>query len=373
MDSNIRTIRFDDQGICNYCKLHDELEKEFPLDERGRKELDGIIERIKAEGAGREYDCIVGISGGRDSTYTLYLAKKQWGLRPLAVHFNDGWGNPVSGANMKRVTEQLGVKMLTVSSDWRESKDLKIACLQASVPEMDLGTDIGYTAALYSVAAAKNVKNIVFGHSFRAEGIAPLYWNFQEGNYLKEIHRRFGSHPLRPWKATDAGFNFQMRHIFYYTVIRRIRFIPVLNYLKYNRNELGEFLTKELGWQDTVARYFDDLYHGFMSKVLREKFSIDLRKLSYAALVRTGYMTRQEALDKLKEIQISERPDIINLCIDRLGVTQAQLDEWLSRPVKTFKDYSKVYRWMILLKWPAWLFSRVHLIPGHAYAKFYKA
>src|SRR5690606_19116278 len=140
------------------CRLHDKMERQYPLTEEGKRKFETILERIRRAGRGKPHDCVVGISGGRDSTYTLYLAKKVWGLRPLAVHFNDGFGNPVAGQNMRRATARLGVKLITISSDWRESKDLKIAFLKASTPELEEGTDLGIATSLYGVAAKENIR-----------------------------------------------------------------------------------------------------------------------------------------------------------------------------------------------------------------------
>jgi hypothetical protein len=153
VDATVPGAVFDDEGICNFCKLHQKLEKIFPLNETGARKLEQILSRIKREGRNKKYDCVVGISGGRDSTYTLYLAKRVWGLRPLAVHFNNGFGNPVAGQNMFKAIQRLGVDLRTVTSDWREAKDLKLAFLKASTPDIDASTDIGIAAALYGRAA----------------------------------------------------------------------------------------------------------------------------------------------------------------------------------------------------------------------------
>ncbi len=370
MDTTISNITFDEKGVCNYCKLHDMLEKQFPLNEETTKKLEVVLADIKRRGRDSKYDCVVGISGGRDSTYTLYITKK-FGLRPLAVHFNDGWGNPVCGENMKKITQKLGVDFRVITSDWRESKDIKISFLKASTPELDLGTDIGYPAALYGVAVKENVKTLIFGHCFRTEGIMPLEWDFADGKYLKEVYNQFGSTPLRKWSPTDPGFNLEMKHVLYYTLVKRIKFFPILNYVQYNRDEVGELLKRELDWRDTPGRYFDDLYHGFMSKVLREKFNIDLRKTMYSAMIRNGQMAREEVQATLKEIQASEDPKIISLCIQRLAISQQELDEWLARPIKTFRDYPTSYNLIKLLRPFVWLAAKLHIIPDHAYAKYF--
>jgi hypothetical protein len=137
MDTSVPGITFNSKGECNFCNLHDKMDKEFPNGDKGRQQLDAIVNKIKQDGKGKKYDCVLGISGGRDSSFTIYYVKKILGLNPIAVHFNDGFGNPVAGENMIKACSILGVELRTITSDWRESKDLKIAFLKASVPDME--------------------------------------------------------------------------------------------------------------------------------------------------------------------------------------------------------------------------------------------
>src|SRR3954463_2954692 len=158
IDSSVPGAVFDVAGVCSYCHLHDLMEREFPKGIRGKQIIERTAARIRAAGRGKRYDCIVGVSGGRDSSYTLHLAVCRLGLRPLAVHFNDGFGNPVAGENMRKLVNKLGVDLRTISSDWRESRELRIALLKASTPDLGLSTDIGIATALYGAAVQENVK-----------------------------------------------------------------------------------------------------------------------------------------------------------------------------------------------------------------------
>ena len=200
MDTTVPGITFTGAGTCNFCAVHDSMEQAFPLGAAGEQAVQRQAAAMRRAGRGRRYDCVIGVSGGRDSSYTLWYCVVQLKLRPLAVHFNDGFGNPVAGENMLRSCQQLGVEMRTITSDWRESKDLKIAFLKASVPDMEEGTDLGIATALYGVAAKEGIQHIVIGQSFRTEGIAPLSWNYLDGRYLRSVHQRFGTVPLRPWQ-----------------------------------------------------------------------------------------------------------------------------------------------------------------------------
>lgn len=371
VDTTVPGAVFDDKGECSYCKLHDKLSRMFPNGEEGRKIIRKNIEKIKAAGKGKKYDCIVGVSGGRDSTFTLWLAVKEWGLRPLAVHFNDGFGNPVAGENMIKACKKLGVELRTITSDWRESKDLKIAFLKASTPDLEEGTDLGIATALYGVATRENVKYIIIGQSFRTEGIMPLEWNYLDGKYLRAVHHIYGKEKLRPWTPEDPGFQLNVFHLFYYTVIRGIRTIPMLYYYDYVRSEAEKILKAELDWVYTGAHYFDDLYQALMQYVYRVKFNIDRRKINYSALIRSGQMSREEALERVKQIYVIEDPKVISLCIKRLGLTEEEFNEILKLPKKTFRDYPNHYNLIKHFKWPIKILSKINLLPGTAYDKYF--
>ncbi|MBI2167196.1 MAG: N-acetyl sugar amidotransferase [Candidatus Omnitrophica bacterium] len=371
MDTTVSGVVFDENGECNFCKVHDGLEERYPLDARGKESLTLLMQRIKHRGKRRKYDCIIGVSGGRDSTYTLYLAKKVYGLRPLAVHFNDGFGNPVAGENMIRATEKLGVDLRTITSDWRESKDLKLSFLKASTPDLEQGTDVGIATALYGRAARENIKYIFLGRSFRTEGIAPLSWNYLDGKYLKAVHRLFGTIPLRKWTPDDPGFNLTVFHMFYYTLWRRLRVISFLYYVRYVISEVEKILESELDWVYPGAKYFDDLYQSLMTYILRVKFKIDRRLYFYSALVRSGQMERPEALRRVKEVYSIEDPKILDLCVKRLGITRTELSMFLSLPPKTFHDYPNHYSLIKKLRPLVRFLSQTNLLPASAYDKYF--
>jgi len=372
IDTTVPGTTFDRDGVCSYCHLHDQMDRETPLNGRGERRLQGIIARIKASGKGKRYDCISGISGGRDSTYTLYLLVKRFGLRPLAVHFNDGFGNPTAGENMRKACDRLGVELRTISSDWRESKDLKIAFLKASTPDLEEGTDVGIGTALYGTAARERIGWFVYGNSFRTEGLSPLEWNYLDGHYLKKVHQMFGTRPLREWTPEDPGFNLDWRQLFYYVVQRRIKALPLLYYVNYVRAEAEEIITRELDWINTGAHYYDDLYQSLMHHVFVNKFNIDRRKLNWSALVRSGQMDRTEALRRLEEPYAIEDPDVIRLCIKRLGLSREEFDEIMKLPPKTFRDYPSTYPFIKAMRMPIWLITRLGLLPRSAYSKYFK-
>ena len=370
-DNTIPAITFNREGVCTLCEMHDRFDEAFPNDARGEAALDEKFRKIKADGAGRKYDCIIGISGGRDSIYLLYLAVTKWKLRPLAVHFNDGFDNPVAGENMLKAVRRLGVELRTITSDFRECKDLKIVDLKASTPLLNNGTDIGIGASLYGVAYKEKVKHILFGQSFRTEGIRPLVWAYFDGDHVRAVHKQFGKYPLRKWQPDEPGFNLGIKEMFFYTVLNGIRVhSPLYNY-PYIREEAGEILQRELDWVYPGAHYFDDLYWALITYIHRTKFNINFRLIEYSALIRSHQMTREAALERALLPYKIEDPKIISLCIKRLGITEEEFESYLKLPPKNWWDYPNSYKWMKLAQLPIWILTRMGIFTQVVYDKYF--
>lgn len=370
-DNSVPGISFDKEGVCNFCHFHDFLCQLFPNDEKGEKILYNFFDQIKQKSKNKKYDCVIGVSGGRDSIYMLYLAVKKWGLRPLAVHFNDGFDNPVAGENMINATKKLGVDLRTITSDWREGKDLKIDFLKASVPDLNLGTDIGIASSLYGVAAKENLNHILIGQSFRTEGVKPLSWSYFDGDYLRNVHAIYGTVKLRPWKPDAPGFNLGIKELFYYTVVRNIKTITPMYYYPYIRKEAEKIIISELGWVYPGAHYFDDLYHSLLKYIHRVKFNIDLNMNSDSALVRSGQLDREAALERAHGIYTIEDPKIIDLCIKRLDLSKEDFEKFMQIPPKTFRNYKTSYNTIKLFKYPIKALSHLNLLPKITYYKYF--
>jgi len=370
-DSTVPGISFDEKGECNFCHLHDKMEQLFPNDERGDAFLKKTFDQIKKENKNKKYDCIVGISGGRDSTYLIHKVVKDWGLRPLAVHFNDGFDNPVGGENMIKVVKKLGIELRTITSDWREAKDLKISFLKASTPDLNLGTDIGIASSLYGMAHKEGIKYILIGQSFRTEGVKPLSWSYFDGDYLRNVQKELGSIKLKPWDADNPNFNLGVKELAYYTGIKGIKTITPFYYTNYIRKEAEEIIIKEYDWVYTGAHYFDDLYHSLIKYVHRVKFNIDLNMNSDSALVRSGQLDRQIALDRAHGVYKIESDRIIDLCVKRLGITHEEFQSYIKLEPKTFRDYKTSYNYIRLAKLPIYIMSRLNLVPKVAYDKYF--
>ena len=370
-DVSIPGISFNSDGVCSLCEIHDRFDQAFPNDAKGAAALEEKFNKIRNDGASGKYDCIIGISGGRDSIYLLYLAVTKWKLRPLAVHFNDGFDNPVAGENMLKAARKLGVELRTITSDFRECKDLKIVDLKASTPLLNNGTDIGIGASLYGVAYKEKVKHILFGQSFRTEGIRPLAWAYFDGDHVRAVHKQFGTYPLRKWKAEEPGFNLGIKEMFFYTVLNGIRVhSPLYNY-PYIREEAGEILQQELDWLYPGAHYFDDLYWALITYIHRTKFKMNFRLIEYSALIRSGQMDRDAALQRAQQPYQIEDPKIISLCIKRLGITEAEFESYMKLPPKNWWDYPNSYKWMKLAQFPIWVLTKMGVFTQVVYDKYF--
>jgi N-acetyl sugar amidotransferase len=364
LDTSVGDIWFDESGVCKYCRIHDAMEKKYPLSEEGARKLKKIVSEIKKAGVGREYDCIVGVSGGRDSTYTLYLAKKL-GLRPLAVHFDNGWDSEIAVRNIKEATTKLGVDLHTVVADWEEFKDLHVAFLKASVPDAEVPTDWVIYSVLFKVAAEENIKYVIQGHSFRTEGTSPISWTYMDGRYVKSVHKMFGKK-----KELKSFPVMTLKDLLYY-ILKGIKEVRLLEYMDYRQKEAGELLEKELGWQYYGGHHHESVYtEFFQSYLLPKKFNIDKRKTEYSALVRSGQMKREEALRKVSEKPYEYNPEVVEYCIKKLGLTKKEFDEIMNSKPKSFRDYPTYYPLIQAMRIPVKIACMLHLLPEIAYLKY---
>ncbi len=370
MDTTVPRITFNSEGVCNFCIFHDQLEEEHPQGEVGKAYLNKIYNKVRRVSKTAKYDCVVGISGGRDSTYLLWYLSKEIGLRCLAVHFNDGFGNPTAGKNMQNAANKLGVEIRTISADWREAKELKLCMLKASTPDLTLPTDVGLTAALYGVAASEGIKTIFVGHSFRTEGVMPLEWTYLDGYYLNAVHKQYSPLKLRKWNPSDPGFHLNWYHLFYYSVFKGISLITPYYWLDYVRTDVDKILKSELDWVYPGAHYFDDLYQSLVTYVLRKKFNIDRRISNYSALIRSGQMTRSDGLESLKEIYVIENPKVINLCIKRLGLTEEEFEKLIDVEAKYFYHYPNLLAFLRKVSIGVYILAKLNIIPKSTYSKY---
>ena len=339
MDTTDPEISFDSEGNCNNCNSAIELGKKtwFP-DENGGKVLDTLFERIKYEGRNKEFDCILGLSGGVDSSYLAYLAVKR-GLRPLVVHIDCGWNSEQAVRNVENVIKKLNIELHTFVVNWEEMKDLQRSFFKASIPDQDIPQDHAIFAALYNFAGENNITWVLNGYNFATESILPQSWGFQAMDYrhLKAIHKRFGEIKLKDYPHV----NFFKRYI-WYTLIKRMNIINPLNFIDYRKEAAIEIMKNELGWQYYGGKHFESRFTKFFqSYYLPMKFGYDKRRAHLSSLIMSGQMTRDEALVEMNASLYSEKEISYDLeyVAKKLGWTPDEFRAILNLPPAAHKDY----------------------------------
>lgn len=365
MDDTVKGIVFDSDGVCTFCNIHDELEEKYPLNSESTLELQKLAEKIIYEGNGKKYDCIVGVSGGRDSTYTLYNAVKL-GLRPLAVHFDNGWNSEIAVQNIKNACEILNIDLHTHVANWEEFKDLQRSFLFASVPDAEVPTDWIIFSVLFAEAVQYKVKYIVHGHSFRTEGTTPLSWTYMDGRYVKDVQNKFG-------KSRQSSFpNMGIFKYIYYSVIKRIRQIRLLYYIPYNEKEVMEMLENKLGWRNYGDKHHESKYTAFFQAyILTRKFGIDKRKLHYSAKVRNHQISRAEALKVIEKDPYNSGSESMKYCLKKLDLNYEEFDQIMNSPVKSFRDYKSYFSIIKKLQYPLYLGYKMGIIPDTVFKKYF--
>jgi len=364
-DTTIPGITFNDEGICQYCDLHDELVKVYPSGKEGHFLLKNIIKKIKVKGKNKKYDCVVGVSGGTDSSYLLYVVKKL-GLKPLAVHYDNGWNSPIAVENIKALTEHLKVDLYTYVNNWEEFKDLQKSFLYASVSDAEIPTDVGIHGCLMRVASLYGIKFVINGHSFRNESLMPIGWTYMDGEYISSVHKKFGTIKLSTFP------NVKLKDYFYYSFVKGIKQIPLLNYIKFDKTKAIKVLETKNGWKYSGGHHHESYYtEFFQSFLLPTKFNIDKRITEYAGFIRTGQINREQALNELKKSSYPFKPELVNYTLTKLDISKKDFDSILKKPLRDFTDYGSYYNLILIFKSVIHSLSSRGIIPHILYQKFF--
>jgi hypothetical protein len=322
-----------------------------------------IIEQIKDAGKGKKYDCVVGVSGGTDSSFMIIKAV-EWGLRPLAVHYDNTWNTAIATENIRKVLGKLKVDLYTHVVDNKESDDIFRAFFLANVPELDGATDLALAETLYRAANKYNVKYILEGHSFITEGVAPLGNVYFDGAYIKNIHKQFGTMKMKTYPLMD--FWSFMKWI----LIKKIRKIRPLWYINYSKEDARKLLEQDYGWQYYGGHHLENRMTAFNHSVyFPQKFGIDLRNLSLAASARAGFITREEALEEYKKPPYIE-PELIDYFKKRLGLSDEVYEKVMNGPRKTYRDYKTYKKRFELLRPMFFILAKANLVPMSFYIKY---
>lgn len=338
MDTSDPNIVFDSNGVCNHCLLMTEKAKRYVIPKAIRlQKLEKIVEEIKANGKNKPYDCIIGVSGGVDSTYVAYLVKK-YGLRPLAVHLDNGWNTEISTKNVFNALKSLEVDLKTIVLDWREFKDLQLSFLKASTPDLEIPTDHAIYAVLRKIAAENNVRYIIDGVNYVTETIMPKSWSqgYSDWKYIKMIQKKYGKNKLKTYP------HYTFFKLFFFKRIKRQKTISILNYIDYNKAEVKELLKEKLNWKDYGGKHYESLYTRFVQAyILPEKFGFDKRRAHLSTLINSNQISRDEALEEMKvklydESLLQEHKEYV---AKKFEITIDELNEILRNSPRKYSDY----------------------------------
>lgn len=330
-------IEFDEKGVCNYCHLHDELEQQYPLGPEGDRRLLAMVNEIKASARGKKYDCVVGVSGGCDSSFLL-VKMVEFGLRPLAVHFDNTWNSPIATQNIYKVVQRLGVDLETYVVDSREYDDILRSFMLSGTKDLDAPTDLGLASVLYGAAQKHGLKYIVEGHSFRTEGVAPLDWIYMDGKYVRAVHKQFGQRPMKTYPLMTLW------KFLRWTVLNGIRRVRPLYHMEYDKEAVKGTLAADYGWEWYHGHHLENRFTAFcITYNLPRRWSADLRLLGHAAAVRTGHSDRSQALQDLQS-PINCPEEILRLVKKRFGFDDQMFEQVMALPKKSWVDYPNYKR-----------------------------
>ncbi len=342
MDTTDSEITFDADGVCDHCRtFYAEVLPNWHTDARGRADLDATVAKIKAEGSGKPYDCIIGLSGGIDSSYLTYLAKAELGLSPLVFHVDAGWNSKIAVNNIEKLIDGLNLDLYTEVIDWPEMRDLQVAFLKSGVPHIDTPQDHAFFATMYKFAEEHDVRYILTGANYSTECIRnPIEWMYYQSDsvQLRDIHKKFGTRPLATFPVTSI-----LRHKIYLPYVKGIKVIRPLNSMPYIKNDAMKLLIERFGWQPYPQKHFESRFTQFYESYwLPKKFGYDVRKVQFSSLIVTKQMTREEALEKLKlppydEATIAHDFEYV---ATKLGLTVTELQACMDAPNKTYRDYA---------------------------------
>lgn len=337
MDTSDPDIQFDSHGICNHCHTRDKVVSKIPKGKEAELQLEKIVSDIKKDGKGREYDCIIGVSGGVDSSYLAYIVN-QVGLRALAVHLDNGWNSELAVKNIENLLNKLNIELYTHVIDWEEFRDLQLAFLKASTPDSEIPSDHAIFATVIKTSWQRNIKHIIWGFNSQTESHLPAAWSsgHMDWKYIRSIHGRFGTVPLN----TYPYLNFWEYHK--YMVQQKKYSHSLLELINFNKEKAMSILQNELGWKYYGGKHYESIYTRFyQGYILPQKFGFDKRRTHLSSLICSGEITRKEALKELEkpayplELQMDDK----EYAIKKFNLTPDQFEQIMKAPLKTFWDY----------------------------------
>ena len=349
MDTSDQDIIFDAHGFCEYCNNFANIIKpNWHTGAQGQAALNEVSDKILASGEGRDFDCIIGLSGGLDSSYTAHIAKEKMGLRPLLFHVDAGWNTDQAVGNIEKLVDGLGLDLYTEVVNWEEVKRLQVAFLRAGIPDQDLVQDAAFFSAMYKFARQYGIKHIITGSNFSTECCRePEEW----GGYLGidkrlfgDIWRQFGDGELATFPLTDI-----LVYKLWYQKILGMKVHHPLNLVPFIKKEAEDELERRYGWQRFQHKHHESRFTRFYEDYwLPRRFGYQKRRAHFSSLIMTGQMTRAEALERISRPEMDEHflQQEFEFVAHKLGLTVTELQQLFDLPKKTYRDY-KNKRWLI--------------------------
>lgn len=339
MDTTDPEISFGNDGVCSHCRRFElEMKPHWKPTPEGARELEQIIAQIKAEGQGKRYDCVIGLSGGVDSSY-LAVKVVEWGLRPLVVHVDAGWNSELAVKNIEQIVTKLGLDLVTCVVDWEDMKELHLSFLRAGLANQDVPQDHAFFAALYKYATEAGIRHVISGANYATEGVLPQSWGYDamDATHVRSVHRKFGTRPLKDFPIISF-----YQYYFYFPKVKNMAVIAPLNYMPYEKAMAVDYLEKNFGWRYYGGKHYESRWtRFFQAHYLPTKFGYDKRKAHLSSLIVSGQLSRGEALQELEKPLYSdnELADDKAFVAKKLGIDVAQLERFIAEKPRHYTEF----------------------------------
>ena len=350
VDTSDPTITFNSDGVCIYCtNFEEKIKPHWKPNEEGMKEIMPLINKIKKEGKDKDYDCIIGLSGGLDSSFVTYVAKEKFGLRPLIFHCDAGWNSDLGISNIQKMIEGLDLDLVTEVVNWEEMKDLQRAFFKSQVPFIDQPQDLALFSAMFNFAAANGFKYVITGGNNSTEVVREsVDWTYfsTDMRYVRDIHGKFGERELNTFPICDI-----FKYKFYYRFVKGVRVIKLLDFYPFIKKDAIDELTNLFGWQPYQMKHYESRFTKFFESYWTpKKHGYDKRRVYFSSEILTGQMSRDDALARLSSPELSEKEMMkdFSYVAKKLDWTDLELRDIFNAPNKSFRDYKNNFFWLVL-------------------------